>query len=546
MKILVLNGSPKGIRSNTLKLTQAFLQGFNEKEPNQTDILDISKLSIGHCLGCFNCWTKTPGKCVIKDDMEDILEKYLQADLIIWSFPLYYFGMPSKIKGVLDRMLPLNLPLMEELSDGSCGHPSRYDLSGKRFMLISTCGFYTIENNYDALFKQFDILYGKEELTSIICPEGELFGVPQLKVRTEEYLEHVKNAGREYAGGAILDDTQKYLKELLYPPKAFIQMADASWHIQEGEDIDKSHIKENAIPLKPKESSYYFMKQMSAIYNTNSYSGKDVVIELFFTDLNKAYQLCLKKDGCSLKTEDFSKYTTRIETSFRVWLDISEGKLDGAQALFEHKYKVLGDFDTMLKMDEYFGTKKPEVLKVGKRDKKSNMSFLLMPWMVIWILMAINPLWGGIGGIVVSASIPLAASRNKVTIYDNISVFLVAILSLLAVLGVPAKFVVTLSYFLFGMMWLLSCQTNIPLTAHYSMNDYNGEEALKNPLFMKTNQILTLCWGVLYILTSLWSYLLMGTTVAYLTGLINSICPFLLGMFTVWFQRWYPARYARG
>lgn len=200
------------------------------------DITDISKAEISHCRGCFACWQKTPGKCVIKDDMNDLIPKYLDADLVIWSFPLYYFGMPSKLKAFLDRMLPTILPSIELSESGSCRHRSRYDMSGKRHILISTCGFCSMENNYEALLKQFEILYG-ENLTKIICTEGELFRARQLEKRTGEYLAHVRQAGKEYAtSNCIASDTEKKLSEPLYPPKAFVEMVNASWGISDSHD----------------------------------------------------------------------------------------------------------------------------------------------------------------------------------------------------------------------------------------------------------------------------------------------------------------------
>lgn len=105
--------------------------------------------------------------------------------------------MPSKIKAFLDRLLPTNLPYMNIDEDGTCSHPSRYDLSHQRYVLISTCGFCAVENNYDALLRQFEIMFG-DKLTKIICPEGELFSVPQLEGRTSEYLYYAKQARIEF------------------------------------------------------------------------------------------------------------------------------------------------------------------------------------------------------------------------------------------------------------------------------------------------------------------------------------------------------------
>jgi multimeric flavodoxin WrbA len=239
MNILVLNGSPRGEQSNTLKVARAFLEGISSHKKVNADIIDISKAEISHCRGCFACWRKTPGECVIKDDMQDLIPKYLDADLVIWSFPLYYFGMPSKPKAFLDRLLPTILPSIELSESGSCRHPSRYEMSGKRFVLISTCGFCSVENNYEALLKQFEIIYGKN-LTKIICTEGELFRVPQREKRTGEYLSYVRQAGKEYAmSNCITSDTQRKLSEPLYPPEVFVQMANASWGISDSHEIDE-------------------------------------------------------------------------------------------------------------------------------------------------------------------------------------------------------------------------------------------------------------------------------------------------------------------
>ena len=190
MNILVINGSPKGERSNTLRLTDAFLEGIccgkKDSTPN-IEKLNIAQMDINSCLGCFSCWKTTPGKCCIQDDMQTILEKILWADLTIWSFPLYYFGLPGKLKTVIDRQLPLSLPFMSADAEGG-GHPSRYDMSRKKTVFISTCGFYTAKSNYDSVIAQFDKICGKEGYTTLFCGEGELFGVPALSGRTEEYL----------------------------------------------------------------------------------------------------------------------------------------------------------------------------------------------------------------------------------------------------------------------------------------------------------------------------------------------------------------------
>ena len=205
MNILVINGSPKGERSNTIKLTNAFLEGINsarEDDLPKIETLNIAQMNIGSCLGCFACWKTTPGQCCLHDDMQTVLDKLLWADLTIWSFPLYYFSLPGKLKTLIDRQLPLNLPFMSSDVEGG-GHPSRYDMSGKKTVLVSTCGFYTAKSNYESVTAQFDKICGKGNYTALFTGQGELFRVPELANRTGEYLAVVRQAGLEYSSGLI-------------------------------------------------------------------------------------------------------------------------------------------------------------------------------------------------------------------------------------------------------------------------------------------------------------------------------------------------------
>ena len=230
--ILLINGSPKGKKSNTYKLATAFIEGLKE-EQNELVVEEIfvNKLEISPCLGCFSCWNKTPGECVIKDDMQEVIENLIWADITIWSFPLYYFSVPSKLKSLIDRQLPMVLPFMEK--DAKSGsHPARYDMSNKRNVLISTCGFYTTEGNYDAVVSMFNHLLGKDNYEKIFCSQGELFRVPELSHRTSEYLDYVKTAGREYICGRINDNTKTKLNTLLFTKETFEAMADASWGVE--------------------------------------------------------------------------------------------------------------------------------------------------------------------------------------------------------------------------------------------------------------------------------------------------------------------------
>ena len=342
MNILVLNGSPKGEKSNTVKLTNAFLEGINASGENAVTLVNISKKRIEHCLGCYICWKKTPGTCIIDDDMSELIKMYINSDLIIWSFPLYYFGMPSKIKAFLDRLLPTNLPSINIKENQKCGHPARYDLSHQMHILISSCGFYSVEGNYDALFKQFEIMFGKK-LSRIICPEGELLSVPELSGRTNKYLSDVKTAGKEFfLHKSFSVETLRNLDKLFYPPEIFVKLANMSW------ELEKESSKDAPAPDRPG----LILRQMAALYDPGMFR-KNMVFEIHFTDLNKTYQLLLEKEDCIVKTEDFLPYTARIEIPFTSWLQLSDEK-NNSPEYDKKEYKVFGDSEALSELKNFF------------------------------------------------------------------------------------------------------------------------------------------------------------------------------------------------
>ena len=548
MKILLINGSPKGKRSNSLKLAYSFIEGFKnectdneERESISIDELHVSSMEIAACKGCFACWQKTPGVCCIKDDMQTVIKKLIEADLILWSFPLYYFNVPGILKNLIDRQLPMSLPFMSSRQDGygSGSHDSRYDMEGKRHVLISTCGFYSADGNYDSVLRMFDHFLGKGNYTTIFCGQGELFRVKELSARTDDYLATVKCAGSEYAmTGTISEETDAILHTLLYPRDVFEKMADASWGISKTTG-------------EKEPDDLVFTRQMAALYKKDAYDGKDRVLEIHFTDLDHTYQIRLSKTGSEVFTDGSLSSTTRIDTPFTVWSAISHGEIGGAEALGKQMYTVSGDFSLMIDWDKFFGStsgvKKTEKAPQNTiEQKKPSMMTMLIPWITFWIAVSIHPEIGAVITLLVIATIPFIMRKHNFVIWDQLSMAAVALLSAAANITGNGALPTNIGYLVFGLFWLLSCLTKEPLCAAYVKYNYGGESAHLNPLFMKTNYILAAAWGVLYVLTAVWTFLLRNAGLGNVLIIINNLIPVLMGLFTGWFEKWYPARMARG
>ena len=544
MKILLINGSPKGAKSNSLRLAHSFLDGIREHESErkrevEVEELHLSTLRIAPCKGCFACWKQTPGTCCMEDDMQTVIEGLLSANLVIWSFPLYYYSVPGPLKTLIDRQLPMSLPFMCESRDGngSGGHPSRYDRSGIKHVLISTCGFYSAEGNYDSVTRMFDHVLGQGKYTSIFCGQGELFRVKELSARTDAYLAAVRQAGKEYAGGRIREETETKLKALLYPREVFEKMADASWGISKdnGEKEDESLI---------------FTRQMAALYNRDRFDGRERVLEICYTDLGKTYRIKLGKDGAEVLTDESLRATTRIDTPFSVWLALSRGEMRGDEALAKHLYTVSGDFSLMMNWDRYFGTeeqaedRKPVQMLVTEK-KPPRMQNMLFAWIALWVAVSVEPRMGALITLAVCSLLPLITERYELCRYDRLSFALVAGLAVYAVVTGNGFVAVNAGYLVFGLLWLGSCLTKEPLCAAYVKYSY-GKDALQNPIFMRTNYILAAAWGLVYVVIAIVSYYLSGKVPALVLSIVVQAMPILMGLFTAWFQNWYPSRVAAG
>jgi multimeric flavodoxin WrbA len=202
MKILVLNGSPKRDASDTLRITRAFLDGMQEAAAQEVHILHVIDRHIEPCTGCFACM-HNGGDCVHHDDMQAILEEILASDLLIWSFPLYCYGMPAPLKALLDRTLPLSSMAMRKVGE-RYEHVEQADFSHLRYPMICGCGFPNSRHNFEPAIAQFKLCFpGRHPILTV--PESPMFNAPEADVVTKPRLDLVRQAGEQYARLGTID-----------------------------------------------------------------------------------------------------------------------------------------------------------------------------------------------------------------------------------------------------------------------------------------------------------------------------------------------------
>lgn len=203
MKILVLNGSPKKGSSDTLHITRAFLDGMQEAAPQEVRLIHVADQHIEFCSGCLACM-RNGGVCRHKDDMGAILEEILASDLLLFSFPLYCYGMPAMLKNLIDRTLPLSSLAMQKVGDRYM-HVGQADFSRLQYLMICGCGFPNSAHNFEPAVAQFKLMFPCGH-TILTVPESPMFNAPEAAVVTLPRLALVREAGRQYAKTGAIDE----------------------------------------------------------------------------------------------------------------------------------------------------------------------------------------------------------------------------------------------------------------------------------------------------------------------------------------------------
>ena len=219
MKVLAINGSPHTGEGNTAMILNPFLEGMQEAGAD-VDLFYTRKLKIGPCNGDMSCWFVNPGTCGQKDDMQMLLPKFKEADVIVWASPVYYSGVTGPLKNLMDRQLPLHI-------EGEMGSKRQ------KIVLVSTCGAWEV-SMFDPLLLQMRALYSRPEGSSdfagaLLRPMAdgmkEMIKAGETRL-VEGIFRAAKEAGRQLAKeGKISEELQKEVAKELMPRDAYYKAA---------------------------------------------------------------------------------------------------------------------------------------------------------------------------------------------------------------------------------------------------------------------------------------------------------------------------------
>jgi multimeric flavodoxin WrbA len=125
MKAVILDGSRT--EDDTLGLLSDVIAAEVERYGYDVESIVLRDEKIGSCMGCFGCWLRTPGICLIDDDGRKVVEKVIPCDLLVYLTPVTFGGYSSELKKAVDRIgCPSLLPFLTKIGD-EIHHPARYE-----------------------------------------------------------------------------------------------------------------------------------------------------------------------------------------------------------------------------------------------------------------------------------------------------------------------------------------------------------------------------------------------------------------------------------
>jgi multimeric flavodoxin WrbA len=123
MKVTILNGALAG--DSLVDHAAAALRDSLLAEGRRVTPWALRDEKIAYCLGCFECWTKTPGLCRIDDAGRDVAANVIGSDLTIYLTPITFGGYSSELKKAVDRIICLISPFFTRF-DGEVHPRARY------------------------------------------------------------------------------------------------------------------------------------------------------------------------------------------------------------------------------------------------------------------------------------------------------------------------------------------------------------------------------------------------------------------------------------
>ena len=353
MKILALNSSARGDKeSKTALMLDHLVKGMREAGAS-VEVVDLRTKTVKTCIGCFTCWSKTPGVCIHKDDMtNELFRKWLESDVVVYASPLFVYTVNATMKTFFERMIPALEPFLER-RDGRTSHPLRHKLPSA--VVLSVAGF-PEEEAFEQLSPYVKYLFGDGLLAEIYRPAAEsLMHRPAREVR-DDILSATEEAGHQLVKSrAVSPETLARIKQPIGDPDSMARISNIMWRTCIAEGVTPKEMRQKGLVPRP-DSIEAFMTFLPMGFDPNGAGDTRATIQFDFSgEVEGSCYFRIEDGTIQAKSGNAEKPDLTIESPFEVWMDIMTRKADGQKMFMEQKYRAVGDLSLLIRMDQLFG-----------------------------------------------------------------------------------------------------------------------------------------------------------------------------------------------
>lgn len=347
MKILALNSSPRNEKSSkTSQMLEALIHGMRDSGA-EVETVFLYKKNIKSCIGCESCTTKTPGKCILNDDMSrELYDKWIKSDLVVYASPIYHSSLNAKMKTFIERTYPNLDPIFKWQKNNvkvsfRQNHPKVVVLSVGAFPEMSN--FAPVKAWVQHMFNNTN------RFQSLLCseiyrPMAQGLSFPAFQETAADIISATTQAGKEIVQtGTISEPTLKRISQPFTDDLAgYYSMVNCVRKTCLANKITSDELgKKGVVPRPDSLDTFESMTKFRYLGKKDkSMNGK---IKFNFNDSETPDCVFIFKDGrfmCDRSTD--LKADLTIETSFKNWVDIMTHTIDASSLASKNKLKISG------------------------------------------------------------------------------------------------------------------------------------------------------------------------------------------------------------
>jgi multimeric flavodoxin WrbA/putative sterol carrier protein len=354
-KMLFLRANPRktGFSEGLFNL---FVNGAREF----ADVIDIDLTTekISPCLGCYHCWTNTPGICIQQDAMKSIIDHFKTADLLVIATPLYAFDVSSYCKMFLERSFPLIAPGIVLNKNSTEFNKLRFpDCKPSSMAVLLVGGLKSAVHSAGALkiLESYAEGFGMKFGGALVRTESFILQFAGTKPKTVKNIEHAF-----FQAGAAFAESECISKEI--SDKAALQLAPDMEYFEKYSNIYWQYALEVSTRGGPIDDAkeltnrdpWILMHEMSRSIDPVATRGLKALFQFEFSDIGRVFTIAVDKGKSSISEMAVYNPDIIIKSNSTIWVGVLRRELDPLKQLSNGEIVLSGDKSLFRKLHLYF------------------------------------------------------------------------------------------------------------------------------------------------------------------------------------------------